>query len=172
MENKAGKFVVGCFFSFFFIIFFIIFLGTFEKIFAISSIFSLIFVLFQILVIYLIFKVLFLVLKGAKNVEKNSKQNTQEISEEMYRENEENNYEEMQELETAQSKTGINLDVQKAFMLLGLSPDVSYTKVSERYYEMVKKINSKKMNENERQKMLDELNKAYEIITDYYSRNF
>lgn len=37
---------------------------------------------------------------------------------------------------------------------------------------MVKKINSKKMDENERQRILDELNKAYEIITDYYSKNF
>lgn len=66
----------------------------------------------------------------------------------------------------------MSLDIQKAFMILGLSPDVSYTKVSEKYYEMVKKINSKKMDENERQRILDELNKAYEIITDYYSKNF
>lgn len=172
MENKAGKFVVGCFISFFFIIFFIIVLGTFEEIFALSGIFSLIFIFFQIFVIYAIFRVLFSVLKGAKNVAKNSKQNTQEINEERYRENEENNYEETQELETTRNKTEMSLDIQKAFMILGLSPDVSYTKVSEKYYEMVKKINSKKMDENERQRILDELNKAYEIITDYYSKNF
>lgn len=64
-----------------------------------------------------------------------------------------------------------DMGVLEAFRLLGLKSDVPYTKVSEKYYELVKKFNRVKMSEEMRQKVLDELAKAYEILTEYYSKN-
>lgn len=65
----------------------------------------------------------------------------------------------------------MQLDVLKAFETLGLTPQSSFTKVNERYYELVKKINQKKMDESKRQKELEKLNKAFEILYEYYSKN-
>ncbi len=62
------------------------------------------------------------------------------------------------------------LDVQEAFRILGLRPGASYTKVSERYYELVKKVNNMKISEEHRQIMLEELANAYEVLTEYYSK--
>ncbi|WP_448376719.1 hypothetical protein [Fervidobacterium sp.] len=63
------------------------------------------------------------------------------------------------------------MKVNDAFRILGLTPNVSYTKVSERYYELTKKINQSKMNEERKKQVLEELNKAFEILTEYYSKN-
>ncbi|WP_213075125.1 J domain-containing protein [Fervidobacterium pennivorans] len=62
------------------------------------------------------------------------------------------------------------LDIQEAFRILGLRPGASYTKVSERYYELVKKVNNMKISEAHRQIMLEELAKAYEVLTEHYSK--
>jgi ABC-type multidrug transport system fused ATPase/permease subunit len=62
------------------------------------------------------------------------------------------------------------LDVQEAFRILGLRPGVSYTKVGERYYELVKKVNNMKISEEHRQLMLEELARAYEVLTEHYSK--
>ncbi|HOH54374.1 MAG TPA: hypothetical protein PLN23_09265, partial [Fervidobacterium sp.] len=61
--------------------------------------------------------------------------------------------------------------VYKAFLRLNLSPNSTYTQVSERYYELTKKVHQKKINEEAKEKELEELNKAYNILTEYYSKN-
>jgi len=63
------------------------------------------------------------------------------------------------------------MKVSDAFRVLGLQPKVSYTTVSERYYELTKKINQSKMNDERKKQVLEELNKAFEILTEYYSKN-
>ncbi|WP_372589565.1 hypothetical protein QQE94_04590 [Fervidobacterium pennivorans subsp. shakshaketiis] len=62
------------------------------------------------------------------------------------------------------------LDVQEAFRILGLQPGVSYTKVGERYYELVKKVNNMKISEEHRRLVLEELARAYEVLTEHYSK--
>ena len=61
--------------------------------------------------------------------------------------------------------------VYKAFLRLNLSPNSTYTQVSERYYELTKKTHQKKISEEAKEKELEELNKAYNILTEYYSKN-
>jgi len=61
--------------------------------------------------------------------------------------------------------------VYKAFLRLNLSPNSTYTQVSERYYELTKKTHQKKISEEAKEKELDELEKAYNILTEYYSKN-
>lgn len=57
----------------------------------------------------------------------------------------------------------------RAFAKLGANPRMSYTQVSERYYELVKKVYASKMGEEERQARLKELEEAFEAVTRYYS---
>ncbi len=63
-------------------------------------------------------------------------------------------------------------DVIKAFRVLGLSMDASYTKVNQTYYKLVQKIQKSKMPEEERQKKLKELEDAYNILQEYYSKKY
>jgi len=79
----------------------------------------------------------------------------------------ENNLEESWELLSDSRK----MEVEEAFRILRLTPNVSYTKVSEQYYELTKKINTSRMNEELRKKLLEELNRAYDVLTEYYSKN-
>jgi len=72
---------------------------------------------------------------------------------------------------SSETNTKVNkLDVQEAFRILGLRPGVSYTKVGERYYELAKKVNNMKISEEHRQLMLEELARAYEVLTEHYSK--
>ncbi|ODN30297.1 hypothetical protein [Fervidobacterium thailandense] len=61
------------------------------------------------------------------------------------------------------------LDVYKAFSLLKASPEMTYTQVSQKYYELVKKVNQLKIDEEERNRKLKELEEAFEKVTKYYS---
>lgn len=60
-------------------------------------------------------------------------------------------------------------EVLSAFAKLGCNPGMTYTQVSERYYQHVKKLNAAKMDEEKRQAKLRELEEAFEIVTRYYS---
>ncbi len=63
-------------------------------------------------------------------------------------------------------------DVIKAFKILGLSMDASYTKVNQTYYKLVQKIRKSKMPEEERQKKLKELENAYNVLQNYYAKKY
>lgn len=168
-QNKKAS-PLGCLVGF---IIFLIFLVTFfSPALGTFSIVPVLFVLIQVLFFYGIFKTIFTIIKKAKEVQNQTKQPAQPPQTEHQREtpNQNYEYETYEESETTQQTPQITMEVQKAFLILGLSPNVSYTKVSEKYYELTKKINSKKMDEKTRQQQLDEINKAYEVLTDYYSK--
>lgn len=104
--------------------------------------------------------------KTVKSVQQN---NSSEETETMYQ-NERDEYKEELKSSIRTAEHFDSPDVQQAFRILGLRSNVSYTKVSERYYELVQKVNKMKISEEKRQMMLEELAKAYEILTEYYSK--
>lgn len=70
------------------------------------------------------------------------------------------------ELENASEDT---FELYKAFSLLNATPNMTYTQVSQRYYELVKKITQLNMDEEERSRKLKELEEAFEKVSKYYS---
>jgi len=166
-QNKKAS-PLGCLIGF---IMFVMFLAVFfSTALGPFSIVPVLFVLIQVLFFYGIFKTIFTIIKKAKEVQ-NQPNQTNQPTQQRQTPNQNYEYETYEESETVQTQTpAITMEVQKAFLILGLSPNVSYTKVSEKYYELTKKINSKKMDEKTRQQQLDEINKAYEVLTDYYSK--
>ena len=70
----------------------------------------------------------------------------------------------------------INLDNQKmenktmkAFNKLGATPDMSYSKINELFYERIKKISeNKELSLIQKEKLINELTDAFEIINEYY----
>lgn len=61
------------------------------------------------------------------------------------------------------------LELYKAFSLLNATPNMTYTQVSQRYYELVKKITQLNIEEEERKRKLKELEEAFEKVSKYYS---
>ncbi len=60
-------------------------------------------------------------------------------------------------------------ELYKAFSLLNATPNMTYTQVSQRYYELVKKITQLNIDEEERSRKLKELEEAFEKVSKYYS---
>ncbi|MCX7653871.1 MAG: hypothetical protein N2Z58_04250 [Fervidobacterium sp.] len=152
------------------VIVFLFFLGFLSPALGTFSIVPVLFVLIQILFFYGILRTIFKIIRQTKETKNLSDKQHKTSLPNVNEQNQQENHEIDSEQTNLEQSEPLSIDVQKAFLLLGLSPNVSYTKVSERYYELTKKINSKKMDEAQRQKRLEEINKAYEVLTDYYSK--
>ncbi len=197
-KNSFGK-VIGCFFYFFFLLFFIliimssVFFNFRILVPGFSSFFGILFIFFIFFVIY---SIAARSKKGsgnsendkAKSVQKNqesmrgestSQYNSQKAEksdlqdEQNYYSNEQDEIEAFADTyERDKESNGLKSeDVYKAFLHLNLNPNSTYTQVSERYYELTKKAHQKKISEEEKQRELDELERAYNIITEYFSKN-
>jgi len=160
-KNPASVFI-GCFIIFIISIVFLSIVGTMlQGLFyleVVPHIFKDIVILIMIVFGFVALLTVVSILFGKK-----SNLKTQEDS----NDSKENNFEESWEL----LSDGRKMEVEEAFRILRLTPNVSYTKVSEQYYELTKKINTSRMNEELRKKLLEELNRAYEVLTEYYSKN-
>ncbi|MGQ9856329.1 MAG: Yip1 family protein [Fervidobacterium sp.] len=191
--SKQKNALSGCFSFVFFVFMLLIFLSIFGSVFenyyffmfvqkVLPFIFliipALVFVIFAYGILHTIIKVF----KGGKNSpgekstdikdlinkERKTESDFEETSEDYTQENASDSKRSFFETGSTSFK---DMGVAEAFKLLGLKSNVPYTKVSEKYYELVKKFNRAKMSEEMRQKVLDELAKAYEILTEYYSKN-
>ncbi|MGC8820190.1 MAG: hypothetical protein ACP5PP_03650 [Fervidobacterium sp.] len=128
---------------------------------------SLVFVIIQLLFFLFFFlSIVNIIAKAIKRYKEIPQETKKETRQDVQKSQKQSPY------ESVVQNTETQVDVQKAFLLFGLTPKASYTKVSERYYELVKKINEIKMDEKLRDEKLLELNKAYEILTEYYSKNY
>ncbi len=192
-KNSFGK-VIGCFFYFFFLLFFILMIvpSVFFnfRILApgFSSFIGVLFILFMFFVVY---SIAARAKKRAGNNKNNSTESAQKSqqniendanqkTEKTYVQGEQQDYsDKLDEYEAfegtyekdRESNGPKSEDVYKAFLLLKLNPNSTYTQVSERYYELTKKVHQKKISEKDKQRELDELEKAYNIITEYFSKN-
>jgi len=193
--SKQKNALSGCFSFVFFAFMILIFLSIFGSVFEnyyffmfVQKVLPFIFIIIPTLVFvifaYAILSTIVKIFKGGKkptrerstdikdliNKERKTESDFEETSEDYTREK-------TLEYKRSFSETGLSsssekdMGVAEAFRLLGLKSNVPYTKVSEKYYELVKKFNRAKMSEEMRQKVLDELAKAYEILTEYYSKN-
>ncbi|MFN3691689.1 MAG: hypothetical protein ACK4R7_02245 [Fervidobacterium sp.] len=184
-QNSVGKKIFGCFT---FLIFMLIFISIVSKIVGIDfyegqSFLALFSILFQMLFIYGIIRVVLKIIKSLGNTkdiikteDKTQIQKPETKSLPFKDDSPDNSNKQLQpEVKSEDIEDKINItgsDVLKAFALLGLTPEVSYTKVSERYYELIKNINSKKLDEQKRQEEIEKLQRAYEIITEYYAKKY
>jgi Na+-transporting methylmalonyl-CoA/oxaloacetate decarboxylase gamma subunit len=132
---------------------------------------SLVFVIIQLLFFLFFFlSIVNIIAKAIKRYKEIPQETKKETRQDVQKSQKQPSYASL--YESVVQNTETQVDVQKAFLLFGLTPKASYTKVSERYYELVKKINEIKMDEKLRDEKLLELNKAYEILTEYYSKNY
>lgn len=73
------------------------------------------------------------------------------------------------EVESEFLKAGIDNKTIEAFKKLGASPNMSYTQINELLYKKVKQINENtKLSLKEKEKLIKELDEAFDIISEYF----
>ncbi|HOA18080.1 MAG TPA: hypothetical protein PKI47_09225 [Fervidobacterium sp.] len=200
-KNSFGKVIGCFFYFFFFLFFILIIMSALFfnfRIFAprFPSFFGILFILFIFFIFFVIYSISEKSKKGAGKSENDKTKSGQKNQENMRGESssqydsqkaeksdlqdEQNYYSNEQDAieafedtyEKDKESNGLKSeDVYKAFLLLKLNPNSTYTQVSERYYELTKKVHQKKISEKDKQRELDELERAYNIITEYFSKN-